>query len=144
MKLPLLTHHQVRQRCTEQSYERGLIYYYDGMIENSVLHGKTLSAHCHGSEMYPYNVSVKLTSTRISSTRCSCPYSWEGDCKHIVALLLTYIDTPETILSVDALLTDLEKIPKSDLISVILDLLKHDPELAHIVQEYVDEHDLPP
>ena len=138
MQLPLLTLDHVRERCTEKSFERGLEYYHDGAIGNPVLHGYTLSANCHGTETIPYCVSVELMPTGVATTRCSCPYSGKGDCKHIVALLLTYIETPETILSIDTLLTVLETKPRSNLLHIISELLKRFPELAPIVQVYTD------
>ena len=144
MQLPLLTQDQVQERCTEQSFERGLAYYHAGAIGNPVLHGYTLSASCHGTETTPYCVSAELMPTGIATTRCSCPYSSEGDCKHVVALLLTYIETPETILSIDTLLITLQSKPKSNLIHIISELLKRAPELAPIAQVYTDVQPTPP
>ena len=138
MQLPQLTLKQIRDRCTPQSFERGLESFHAGAIGNPVLHGYTLSANCHGTEAFPYRVSVELMPTGIATTRCSCPYSYEGDCKHIVALLLTYIETSETILSINSLLTALETKPKSNLIHIISELLKRSPGLANIVQVYAD------
>ena len=108
MQLPLLTQDQVQERCTAQSFKRGLEYYREGAIGNPVLLDYKLSANCQGTEVYPYRVSVEFMPTGIATAYCSCPYSWDGDCKHIVALLLTYIKTPETVFSVDSLLTTLE------------------------------------
>ena len=138
MQLPLLSQDKVQERCTAQSFERGLEYYHDGAIANPVLLDYKLSANCHGTEVFPYRVSVELMPTGIATVQCSCPYSGAGDCKHIVALLLTYIRTPETVLSVDTLLTTLETKPKSDLIRVISELLKQVPELAPVAQVYAD------
>ena len=39
MQLPQLTLDQIRCRCTEQRFERGLAYFHDGAIGNPVLHG---------------------------------------------------------------------------------------------------------
>ena len=144
MQLPLLTQYQIRERCKEQNFERGLEYYHDGAIGNPVLHGYTLSANCHGTETIPYSVSVELMPTGIATTHCSCPYSSEGDCKHIVALLLTYVHAPGVICSVDALLTTLAAKPKSNLLHIISEFLKRAPELAPIAQVYTDVQGTPP
>ena len=143
MQLPLLTQDQVQERCTAQSFKRGLEYYREGAIGNPVLLDYKLSANCQGTEVYPYRVSVEFMPTGIATTYCSCPYSWDGECKHIVALLLTYIKTPETVFSVDSLLTTLETKSKSNLIGIISELLEQAPELAHIVQAYADVEDAP-
>ena len=86
----------------------------------------------------PYHVSVEFMPTGIADAYCSCPYYYEGDCKHIVALLLTYLHDPETICSLDSLLATLESKPKSTLLQVISELLKRAPKLAFIVEVYSD------
>ena len=143
-QLPDLTPHQVRSRCTEQSYERGVAYFFAGAISNPVLQDWTLSARCEGSDIRPYRTSVELMSTGIADTRCSCPYDWEGDCKHIVALLLTYIEAPETIHRIEDLLPTLALKPKSNLLQIISMLIKRNPKLASVVQAYTDRLDTPP
>lgn len=143
MQLPILTEDQIRERCSEQSFERGVAYYFGGAIGNLVLQGYTLSANCQGTEAIPYSVSVELMPTRIATAHCSCPYSYDGDCKHIVALLLTYLHDPDLICSVDALLAELETKPKSNLLNIISELLKRAPELAPIAQILTDIQEPP-
>ena len=144
MQLPQLTPHQIRSRCTAQSFERGLEYFHAGAIGNPVLQDWRLSARCQGSLPRPYRTSVELMPTGIAATRCSCPYDAEGDCKHIVALLLTYIEAPETICRIDDLLATLALKPKSSLLQIISELLKRNPQLAPIVQVDADMPDTPP
>lgn len=144
MQLPELTLHQIRSRCTEQSFERGLEYFHAGAIGNPVLQDWRLSATCQGSYPRPYRTSVELMPTGIASTRCSCPYDADGDCKHIVALLLTYIEAPETIRHIGNLLATLALKPKSSLLQIISELLKRNPQLAPTVQAYADVSDAPP
>ena len=115
MQLLELTPYQIRSRCTAQSFERGLAYFHAGTIGNPVLQDWRLSAKCQGSLSRPYRTSVELMPTRIVSARCSCPYDADGDCKHIVALLLTYIEAPKTICCIDGLLATLALKPKSSL-----------------------------
>ena len=100
MQLPNLTPDQIQECCTAQSFTRGTEYFHAGTIGNPILHGYTLSATCHGT--CPYRVSVELMPTGIATTHCSCPYDGDGDCKHIVALLLTYLHTPDLIDSIDS------------------------------------------
>ena len=138
MQPPQLTLEQIQQRCTEQSFTRGLDYFHAGAIDNPVLHGYTLSATCEGTDIDPYRVTVELIPTEITSTCCSCPYDWGGDCKHIAALLLTYIQEPDTILSLEPLFATLEAKSKSSLLQIISELLKRAPELVPIAQAYSD------
>ena len=144
MQLPELTPDQIQQRCTEQSYMRGLDYFHTGAIDNATLHEYTLSGTCEGTDIEPYRVTVELTPTGIASTDCSCPYDWGGDCKHIVALLLTYLEEPDAIDSLDALFATLEAKPKPNLLQIIAELLKRAPELAPIAQAYSEVPVTPP
>lgn len=138
MQRPHITSDQIQDRCTPQSFERGEEYFYDGAIGNPVLHDWTLSATCQGTDPTPYRVSVELMPTGIATTDCSCPYDWGGDCKHIVALLLTYMHEPEEICSVDTLLTTLAEKPKTRLLRVISELLKRAPTLVPVARTYAD------
>ncbi len=138
MELPEITQYHIQERCTEQSYMRGLAYFYDGAIGNPTLHDYTLSGTCQGTDIEPYRVTVELTPMGIADADCSCVYDWGGDCKHIVALLLTYVHEPDAILSLEPLLTALAEKPKSNLLQVISELLKRAPELAPIAQTYSD------
>ena len=138
MQYPDITEDQIQDRCTKQVFSRGESYFYEEVIENAVFHDWTLSATCQGSEFTPYNVSVELTSTGIADAVCSCPYDWGGDCKHIVALLLTYIHEREEIHSVDPILTAIAEKPRATLLRVISELLKREPSLVPIVKTYTD------
>ena len=144
MQLPELTPDQIQERCTEQSYMRGLDYFHAGAIGNPTLCGYTLSGRCEGTDIDPYRVTVELTPTGIATTDCSCPYDWGGDCKHIVALLLTYLEEPDVIYSLDTLLVTLEEKPKPELLQIISELLKRAPELAPIAQAYSEVPVTPP
>ena len=137
-RLPALTIEHIRERCTAAVFDRGLEYFDDGAIGNATLHGYTLSGTCEGTDAVPYRVTAELTPTGIADTYCSCPYSGEGDCKHGVALLTTYIEAPETILSVDSLLAELSNRPRANLLRVLAELLKRKPELALVAQAYAD------
>ena len=123
---------------------RGLDYFHAGAVGNPTLCGYTLSGTCEGTDIDPYRVTVELTPTGIATTDCSCPYDWGGDCKHIVALLLTYAEEPDVIYSLDALLGALEEKPKPNLLQVISELLKRAPELAPIAQAFSEVPATPP
>ena len=138
MQLPQLTHDDIRCRCTDQSFTRGMEYFHAGAVSNPVLHGYTLSATCRGSSTEPYRVCVELMPTGVIRVSCSCPYSGEGDCKHIVALLLIYVDAPDGVSLVENLLATLAARPKSRLLRVISEMLKRAPDFTPIARVYAD------
>lgn len=139
MQYPDITEEQIQDRCTEKVFARGEDYFYNEMIENAMFHGSTLCATCQGSEFTPYSVSVELTPTGIADAVCSCPYDWGGDCKHVVALLLTYVHEREEIHSVDPILAAMAEKPRATLLRVISELLKREPSLVPIVKTYTDD-----
>ncbi len=128
-----LTEKQIRERASDQSFKKGQDYYESGAIYNPARQptpaGVTLTAQCEGSSAPPYRLQVELDEGGVRSASCTCPYDWGGDCKHIVALLLMYIQEPDEFSeqkSVNELLIDLEK---EALVALILHLVERDPEL---------------
>ncbi len=83
------TEDEIRSLCTAQSFERGRNYYQQNRIQQLDIDGNEISATVRGS--HRYNVLVDISDDRIR-TRCSCPYDYAGDCKHIVAVLLAVDD----------------------------------------------------
>lgn len=79
------TQEGIRTLCTEQSFERGRDYYHQGRIQELDIDGDEISATVRGSNYYDVTIDVAADPIR---TRCSCPYDYAGDCKHIVAVLL--------------------------------------------------------
>lgn len=127
-----LTEKLIRDRASDQSYQRGCDYYKSGAIYNparqSVPGGMVLTANCEGSSAPSYRLRIELDEGGIRSASCTCPYDWDGDCKHIVALLLFYLNQPGEFAeqkSVSDLLAGLEK---ESLIAVIHHLLDQNPD----------------
>src|SRR5690349_15460878 len=83
----------IGQRANVNSFERGFEYYKQGRVSKTIKRGLSLEGYCAGS--VTYHVQVIFDRLGIKSTRCTCPYEFGGDCKHIVALLLTYLYQPE-------------------------------------------------
>jgi len=80
---------EIRSLCTQQSFERGRNYYHQDRIQEVDIDGEEISATVRGSRYYDVTIDVGTDPIR---TRCSCPYDYAGDCKHIVAVLLAVED----------------------------------------------------
>jgi len=80
-----LTLDEIRELCTESSFERGVNYYKTGRVINIEQSGKRIIATVQGTD--DYTVTIYEGNNRISAT-CTCPYDFEGYCKHIVATLI--------------------------------------------------------
>jgi uncharacterized Zn finger protein len=87
-----VTEDAIRSYTSSQSFARGLEYYHSGAIYNTIRQGNTLLADCEGT--YTYHLHVELADGDVGSASCTCPNEFEGYCKHIVAILLTYIHKP--------------------------------------------------
>jgi len=115
-----MTLDQIRARATEQSFARGESYYHSGAIFDTVRRGSELEGRCEGSDYAPYHIRVVLDGAgNIDTASCTCPYDWGGDCKHIVALLLTFLHEPESFEARAPVQDTLAARSKEDLIALI-------------------------
>jgi uncharacterized Zn finger protein len=133
-RLPHLTEAHVRELASEKSFERGQTYYRDGALLEPVRQVLELRAQCEGSDYEPYRVSATLTKNGIAETSCTCPYDYGGICKHLVALLLTYVHTPQAFRPIPPLATLLAGRSREELIALISELIKREPELLPLVE----------
>ncbi|MCA1614513.1 MAG: SWIM zinc finger family protein, partial [Acidobacteria bacterium] len=127
--MPRLTEAHVRELASEKSFDRGEAYYHDGAVLEPIRQEKELRAQCEGSDYEPYQVSAMLTDSGIAETSCTCPYDYGGICKHIVALLLTYVHEPQAFRPIPPLSVLLAGRSQEQLIAVIGELIKREPEL---------------
>lgn len=131
------TEKQIRRRATEQSFERGERYAQQGRVLGIVRRGDRLTALCAGSAPYPYRVSILLEGGHIAETLCTCPYDWGGDCKHIVATLLTALAAPEDISERPPLAELLHAQSKDRLIDLINELADSIPGLEDALDDWL-------
>jgi len=120
-----LTEKEIRGRCTAAVYERGEQYCSDGRILTLQRFGETITATVRGSN--DYDVSIDDSGSAIEPS-CSCPYDGQGDCKHVVAVLLDCLDEPPTDEEPRAR-TILEDAATEDLHGFLLDAFERDPAL---------------
>jgi uncharacterized Zn finger protein len=126
-KLPRLTEAHVRELASEKSFERGQTYYRDGAIMEPVRQVLELRAQCEGSDYEPYQVSATLNKGGIAETSCTCPYDHGGICKHVIALLLTYVHKPRAFRSIPPLAmlgkNEMEQIDGRETLKAVLRVL---------------------
>src|SRR5215216_3909991 len=137
-KLPHLTEAHIRDLASGPSFERGNTYYRDGAVLEPVRQALELRAQCEGSDYEPYQVSATLAKGGIAETFCTCPYDYGGICKHIVALLLTYVHEPQAFRSIPPLATLLAGRGREELIALIGELIKREPGLLSLVELSVE------
>ena len=124
-----LTEEIIRALCTSQSFERAQQYYRSGAVYNTTIRGNQLASECEGSSAPAYRLQVELDDGGVRSVSCTCPYEMDGYCKHIVALLLTYLHKPEEFIerkSISELLSGMES---DALVGLIARMVERDPGL---------------
>lgn len=131
---PSITEAQIRQLSSDQSFERGHKYYRQGAVFEPVRQGNELRAYCEGSSYEPYRVSVTLSEKGIEATHCTCPYDWGGLCKHRVALLLSWMHEPEAFDKIPPLDELLANRSKEELVGLIKEMLKREPDLTRLLE----------
>ena len=135
---PHLTPAVLRAKSTEKSYERGLDYHDWGQVGRPTLRGNRLYVAVAGSQWEPYQVGVTFSAGDFTAS-CTCPYDWEGYCKHIIAALLPFTadSSPAAAINAATPLDDLlSNLDAAALRTLVHRLLDADPALVDIVDEF--------
>jgi len=131
--IPSLSEHDIRTVVSEQNFHDGMTYFRKGAISSPVKQGMTLKAYCQGSQPTDYRVKVMFDTKGITEARCSCSASGRMVkgyyCKHIAALLWAWHEQPEQFGELADVETTLERSSKSELITLIKQILQQQPDL---------------
>jgi len=126
------TEETIRAQIGAESFRRGEHYFRGGMIFNARRAGTTLQAQCHGSGGNIYRVRATIEEGTIADADCSCPVG--GHCKHIAALLLTWLNQPDDFRAIEETDTPLERRTKEELIALIKQMLLRAPDLESLLE----------
>ena len=119
----------LKSLSTPTSFSRGDELYQDGAIFDTSRQSNVLRGKCRGSSAPYYEIVVRLDEGGFQEAYCSCPYSFGGLCKHIIALMLTFIHSPDEFAEQKSIKELLEPLEKDEIISVISKLVNRYPEL---------------
>ena len=136
---PKITLQQIHARASDQSFSRGENYYNTGAITDTIRRGEEIEARCEGSYPEPYRVWAKFDGSEIVATSCTCEYDWGGDCKHIVALLLTYMHDPDQFENRPPLHDTLMQRSNEVLVDIIEQMIDLYPDLQDILDRPTPE-----
>jgi len=124
-----LTDETVRLLSTSQSFARGRELYLNDAIFDAARQGNLLLGKCEGSGEPFYTLQVELDAGYVRFADCSCPYDWGGICKHLVALLLAFVHTPEDFTERKRIPDLLQGLEREALVALLAQLVDDDPEL---------------
>ena len=124
----LLTEADIRGRSSAASFRRGQEYYSGGAIRRRIRHEARWEAEVEGRQRY--GVTVWSGVEGQVEARCSCPYAYGGDCKHIVATLLALLQEPDSFQPPVDLKAILKGRRKTELVELLLDIFTIYPNLV--------------
>lgn len=127
-----LSRSEVRNWTEQRFFERGEGYFNQNRIQHPRREGCTLKAECQGSRPSPYHVEAELDEDGIAWAECSCPMGSGGYCKHVVALLLTWIHSPDDFSHL-ALEQQLHAFSPDKLVDLIVEMVDRHPDLERLV-----------
>jgi hypothetical protein len=133
-EFPPLANPDVLAWVGERSYAAGLRYARSDAVSHTRMEGLTLKAHCQGTAPEPYRVGVTLDKNGLAAGACSCPVGAGGHCKHVAALLLTWIAVPEEFIAREPLDRALAGLTKDQLVDLLLRLARRSPEVEALLE----------
>lgn len=132
--IPHIKESTVRRWTDEVYFQRGKNYFEQGAIYDQRRQGMMLKSKCAGTQAPFYRQEVLFNSKGIEYAECSCPIGAGGRCKHSVALLLTWVNDPDSFKEVEAMDAALEKRSKAELITLIQQMLEQEPDLEFLLE----------
>jgi uncharacterized Zn finger protein len=129
MVAPPFAEEVVRTLASTESFARGRHYLKVGAVSKLIRRGDIITAQVEGSAFAPYEVTIELHCKGLTATRCSCPYEWGGACKHVVAVLLKYIETPGEIVVRPTLEEITRSLDREALADLLIRRAAQDPRL---------------
>ncbi len=133
------------------SFGRGLKYFRSNYITDAILRGDTLYAQCYGSQAAAYRLSATLVRAAVDEnmptaaakqailiggvpiTAYACECEAGGFCKHLVALLLTWLNKPESIGVRAEFAVRLQAFSQEQLLKLCLKLLERQPDMEYLI-----------
>ncbi len=131
--IPRISKSNVINWTDDAYFKRGQAYYASGAIYEQRREGMKIKSKCSGSQAPFYRQEVIFNSKGIESAECSCPVGNGGHCKHTIALLLTWINDPDSFQETEALDAILDKRSKPELIALIKEMLQQEPDLESLL-----------
>jgi uncharacterized Zn finger protein len=132
--LPKVTEKTIRSRVGDRSFAAGESYFRGGAVFNARRQGRTLKARCQGSRDAAYQAEVTFDDKGIAEAECSCPVGDGGHCKHVAAVLLNWRSRPKDFAELEELDVTLERRSKAELIALVKQLLRREPDLELLLE----------
>ena len=134
---PRIREQDIQAHVGTQSYQRGRNYADAGRVIATRRRGDTLRALCLGSVPVPYRLHATIGDDGEIEAECTCPVGHGGRCKHVAALLLTWLLNPEAFVEGVDLEAILDDKNKEELIDLLLTLSAGNPQFEQLLETAV-------
>ncbi|QDU35968.1 hypothetical protein Mal4_02510 [Maioricimonas rarisocia] len=124
-----LTEDAIERHVGERSLQRGHEYFRAKMIFDCRREDQLLKGCSYGRSADSYRLSAHVDGNRILEAECSCPIGDGGRCKHVAALLLSWMHEPEEFRETEPLEKRLADCSKTKLIKLIEQMVEREPDL---------------
>ncbi|HIL17078.1 MAG TPA: hypothetical protein EYG15_13465 [Deltaproteobacteria bacterium] len=131
--IPGLSEANIRKQAGGNSFELGKDYYSNRAVLTLTRRGSVIHAEVAGSEYEPYRVWINFDKGGLCSGECSYPYDRGGWCKHFVAVLLTCLHEPETLVERPSLADMLAPLERKQLQELVQRLVQDGPKALEMV-----------
>lgn len=132
--IPAVSEETISAWVGPRSLQLGRGYFENEAIFDLRRQGNSLKAYCQGSMPQPYRLRIAFGVQGIETAHCSCPVGGGGHCKHVGGLLLAWMNQPNAFRAVAELDADLEGRGKAELIALIKQMLRLQPELETLLE----------
>lgn len=129
-----ITESALKSLSSPESFARGHELYQSDAVFDTFRQHNILAGKCEGSSAPFYQLRVQLDEGGIQEASCTCPYDWGGYCKHIIALMLTYIHNPDAFIEQKNLKELLGQLDKDALVHLITKMVGKNPDLYSWLQ----------
>ena len=132
--IPAVSEETISAWVGSRSFQLGRSYFENEAVFDLRRQGSSLKACCQGSMPQPYRLGVAFDAEGIGKANCSCPVGAGGHCKHVGALLFAWLNQPDAFRVVAELDADLEQRSKEELIALIKQMLRLQPDLETLLE----------
>lgn len=132
VSLPSLTTADVQRRVGSASFDRSRRYV--GHLDAMRREGRTLTATCQGSMPAPYDVTVTFDTKGVARADCTCPVGDGGHCKHVAALLQTWMRDPDGFTETEPVGTSLHSRSREELVGLVEAMIAQHPDLRDLLE----------
>ncbi len=129
-----ITESTLKSLSSPESFARGLELYQSNAVFDTFQQVNLLTGKCEGSSAPFYQLRVQLDEGGIQEASCTCPYDWGGYCKHIVALMLTFIHNPDAFIKQNSIEELVGQLDKDVLVRLITQMIDKNPDLHSWLQ----------